>query len=97
MSCILIVYLIILLFSCIGHVINPSLPFILQNIYPYIKEFDANLSLGRTKATQLCKNVVAVDIKEQVKESLQKFPFYSLLIDESTDVSTNKLLATVIR
>ena len=61
------------------------------------KEFDGNIKLKRTKATQICKNVVAQAMKEELKETMTKFPAYSIQIDEATDISTNKLLAIIIR
>ena len=48
------------------------------------------------KATALCKGVVSKSLKIKLTEKLKNKPF-SILIDETTDLSTNKLLAIVVR
>ena len=48
------------------------------------------------KATALCKGVVSKSLKIKLTEKLKNKAF-SILIDETTDLSTNKLLAIVVR
>ena len=48
------------------------------------------------KATALCKEVVSEAFKKELADELRDSP-YSILIDETTDLSTNKLLAVVVR
>ena len=48
------------------------------------------------KATALCKGVVSKSLKIKLTEKLKNKPF-SILIDEMTDLSTNKLLTIVVR
>lgn len=50
-----------------------------------------DLKLNRTKATAIIKNVIAKNETNNLAEQLRKVPF-SVLIDESTDVSLHKLL-----
>ena len=56
----------------------------------------ADLRLHRTKCSALITKVIAPALKEDLKEDLSGCK-YSLLIDESTDVSVNKLLVILIR
>ena len=54
------------------------------------------LTLKRSKATAIIKNVVAEDIKEELKKAVAGKKF-SVLIDESTDITITKLMAVLIR
>ena len=54
------------------------------------------LQLGRTKCTALIKNVLAPFFVNELKSDIQDTPF-SLLVDESTDISVTKLVASCIR
>ena len=55
-----------------------------------------SLNLHRTKVTALIKKVLSPHFRLELKKDLANAPF-SLLIDESTDISTVKLLAVAIR
>ncbi len=58
----------------------------------------ANLKLHRTKCTYLLTNVVAPSLhKELVKDIQNADTFFSLILDESTDVACDKTLGIVIR
>ncbi|XP_058467037.1 uncharacterized protein LOC131439941 [Malaya genurostris] len=59
-------------------------------------EIARNLSLGRTKATAIVSCVLGETHNKQLTEVLTK-NYFSLLIDESTDVSTKKTLVMVVR
>ena len=61
-----------------------------------VKEYSSksaleNIRLHRTKCTKLITNVVAKSYYEELIEELREVMF-SLLVDESTDVSVSKLL-----
>ena len=60
------------------------------------ESYDSNVSIKRTKATAICKNVVSASMKAGLKQSLKDQPF-SILIDESTDLVCNKVLAIIVR
>ncbi|XP_071485289.1 zinc finger protein 862-like [Diadema setosum] len=55
-----------------------------------------SISIHRTKCTKLVTQVIAPTIKEQVKEDMSEKAF-SLIIDESTDVSSTRVLAILAR
>lgn len=56
----------------------------------------SDLKCGRTKATETITNVLMNEGVENISKVLSKQKF-SLLIDESTDISTQKCLAVVVR
>lgn len=51
-----------------------------------------DVNLHRTKATALVKNVLGPSFSEELYNKLQK-PVFSIIIDETTDVSTTKQIA----
>ena len=53
-------------------------------------------SVHRTKCSMIIKNVVGATLKNELKKAVKGKKF-SLMIDESTDVSTTKLLAVCAR
>ncbi|CAM1306207.1 Uncharacterised protein g4276 [Pycnogonum litorale] len=55
-----------------------------------------NIRLHRTKCTKILTNVVAPALKENLTEKL-KGKKYSVLVDESTDISSDKNMAVVLR
>ena len=55
-----------------------------------------HVKLHRTKATALCKNVIAPAIAEDLKQHLINKPF-SILTDEATDSQSKKHLAVIVR
>ena len=58
----------------------------------------ANLKLHRKKCTSLITNVIAPCLhKELVKDVMESHSYYSLVFDESTDVSSEKILGIMIR
>ena len=48
------------------------------------------------KASALCEGVISKSFKMELTKKLKDKPFL-ILIDETTDLSTNKLLAIVVR
>lgn len=56
----------------------------------------ASIRLHRTKCTETIINVIAPHFERKLEDDVAD-EFYSLIIDESTDISTTKLLAIVIR
>lgn len=55
-----------------------------------------NLKLHRTKCSMLIKNVLGPSMLEALIEEMGDFP-YSIIIDESTDLSTQKVLCIMVR
>lgn len=55
-----------------------------------------NLKLHRTKCSMLIKNVLGPSMLEALIEEIGDFP-YSIIIDESTDLSTQKVLCIIVR
>ena len=51
---------------------------------------------SRTKATAILK-VIALDILQQIRDVLQETKFFSLQVDESTDISVTKQMAIMLR
>lgn len=68
----------------------------LSNIVTKISDEKVNLQLHRTKCSLLLRKVVAPCIRDDVIKDLENQP-YSLIVDESTDVSTIKYLCVCIR
>lgn len=56
----------------------------------------SQIQMGRTKATMIAKNVLGADELDQLVQMLKIKPF-SLIVDESTDLSCIKQLAAVVR
>lgn len=67
-----------------------------HNIQPGKKSIFEQIRLHRTKATLLLQKVIAPSINTELRRRLKNVP-YSLVIDESTDVSTSKYMAACIR
>ncbi|XP_047543248.1 uncharacterized protein LOC125075583 [Vanessa atalanta] len=79
--------------SCIDHLTD-----LVKLAFPDSKATD-DLKMHRTKCTEVIKNVLAPHFVEELIEDIgqQKYRQYSLIIDESTDISTSKQLGIVIR
>ena len=61
-------------------------------------EFGPNvIKLHRTKCTYLIKNILGPYFKRELMKDLQASPCFSLLVDESTDISITKILAFSLR
>ncbi|KAL0859773.1 hypothetical protein ABMA27_010129 [Loxostege sticticalis] len=60
------------------------------------KEFKNEIKLHRTKCTAVIKNVLAPHFTSVLKHDIGDGP-YSLLLDESTDISVTKLLGIVVQ
>ena len=54
------------------------------------------MKMHRTKCTALVKNVLAPHFKAELQEEIKDTP-YSILVDESTDISSTKLIAFSIK
>lgn len=54
------------------------------------------VELHRTKCTAIIKNVIAPDLLSELIDDVSDMP-YSLIIDESTDVSTIKYMCICIK
>lgn len=68
---------------------------LLTNIFPDSK-IAKELALKRSKTTNIVKNVIAENYKKKLTEYLKRRKF-SVLIDESTDISTVKTICIVVR
>lgn len=51
---------------------------------------------SRTKATAILK-LIALDVLQQVKDTLQESKFFSIQVDESTDISVSQQMAVMLR
>ena len=61
------------------------------------KKFGNNsLKMHRTKCSALVKNVLAPYFKKELKDDIKDAPF-SIMVDESTDISSTKLLGVSVR
>lgn len=60
------------------------------------KEFKSNIKLHRSKCTAVIKNVLAPHFTSALRNDIGDGP-YSLLLDESTDISVTKLLGIVVQ
>lgn len=75
---------------------------IVEHLSPVIKkvcpdsEIIKDIKLSRKKCTQLIKNVIAKEITETLINYLKTTPF-SIFIDESTDVASNKFLCVMVK
>lgn len=56
-----------------------------------------NINCGRTKATVITNECLAKEQLEVLQRVFLEECYYSIIIDETTDVSTKKCLAAVIR
>jgi hypothetical protein len=54
------------------------------------------IQLKRTKATALIKNVLSPHFKKKLYDDLRNVP-YSIMVDETTDISVTKLLGIAIK
>lgn len=55
------------------------------------------LRLHRTKCSMLIKNVIAPGLLESLEKDINNTGPYSLIIDESTDISVVKLMAIMVK
>ncbi|XP_047039292.1 uncharacterized protein LOC124644115 [Helicoverpa zea] len=76
--------------SCIEHLTD-----LVKLAFPDSKATD-DLKMHRTKCTEVIKNVLAPHFTEELIKDIGQQK-YSLIIDESTDISTSKQLGIVIR
>lgn len=76
------------------HLVDHLVP-LLKDIFKDSK-IAKDLQLHRTKCTNIIKNIIApVEVKNTI-EIIQKTPF-SILVDESTDITTNTFLCVLVR
>ncbi|CAH0551284.1 unnamed protein product [Brassicogethes aeneus] len=68
---------------------------LLKNIFPD-SEIAKNITGGRTKAKGVILNILREISHAEIIQDMKKYPF-SLIIDETTDISTKKSLAVVVR
>lgn len=80
-----------------------NLPFSILDHLPQLirsvcidSEIAKSLRCGRDKGTSICKNVIAPENLKMISENMRN-NWYSLIIDETTDISTAKCLAIVAR
>ena len=55
-----------------------------------------DIKLGRTKCTNIIKNVVGAKMTQDLVNTLKQ-NFFSILVDESTDISIKKFLCILVR
>lgn len=73
--------------------INHLVP-VLKSCFPD-SQIAQKMQMKKTKATAIIKNVIAVSEKEYLTRALKTNKF-SILIDESTDISCNKTMCIVV-
>ncbi|KAL4716426.1 hypothetical protein ACJJTC_015854 [Scirpophaga incertulas] len=73
--------------SCIDHLTD-----LVKSAFPDSK-ITSDLKMHRTKCTEVIKNVLAPHFVEELRKDIGQQK-YSLIIDESTDISTSKQLGT---
>lgn len=75
---------------------------VVEHLVPLLKDIvpDStivkNSKLGRTKCSKIIQNVLADAEKSKLIKKLQKYKF-SVLVDESTDISSNKTMCVLVR
>jgi hypothetical protein len=79
----------------ISFCIVDSLIPLLKTVFPDSKVVDA-LKLGKTKLTNIIKNVIGWSERQEIAANLKVTPF-SILVDKSTDISTSKVMAILVR
>lgn len=74
----------------------------LDHLTPLIKEYIIDSEIVRrmhlksTKGTAVIKNVIGLSEKEHLRNKLQSC-YFSVLIDESTDIAAVKTMCIIIR
>jgi len=68
----------------------------LQSIISDDSKISKQVSLKRTKCTQIIKNVFSKTVEENIVNDLKQKKF-SIYLDESTDISNTKLLAVLVK
>lgn len=71
------------------------LPRSIKSICPD-SEAVAGITCNRTKTTKLINECIGPYVKKQIVPDLNE-TFYSIIIDETTDISTKKCLAVLVR
>lgn len=62
-----------------------------------LQEFDGKFRMHRTKCAAVIKNVLAPHFNHKLDKMVKDAPGYSLMLDESTHVSTTKQLCVSVR
>lgn len=90
-------------FKCVMFLHGHNLPLILMDHLPKFltsvcpdSEIAKEIKCSRTEATKITNNNLAVENKRLIKEDLNN-NFYSVIIDETTDLPTEKSLVVLIR
>lgn len=60
------------------------------------KNTSLNINIHRTKCTNILKNIIGLYFYELLIKDVDD-SYYSLLIDESSDITVNKMLGIVLR
>ena len=77
-------------FSTVDHLVP-----VLKDVFPDSK-IASDVTLGRTKCTNIVKNVVAKVETDKTVQTLKGVKF-SILVDESTDISDSKNMCVIVR
>ena len=85
-----------------SYMLGEHLPFLLadhctklfQSMFPD-SAIAKSFKCSRTKATAILK-VIALDILQQIRHVLQEYKFFSLQVDESTDISVMQQMAIML-
>jgi len=72
----------------------------LSELFPKLfpdSEIAKGYASKRTKCSALVDNVLAVNFRKELLKDLHQAQYYSLIIDESTDISTESVMAIVVK
>lgn len=90
-------------FGCVMYCVQYDLPFLQMDSMPKLlqttcidSETAKELKCGRTKSTAILNQIIGPYVKQQIANQLRTCKF-SLMLDETTDVSTAKCLVIVAR
>lgn len=90
--------------KCVMFLQEHNLPFILMDHLPKLirsvcpdSEIAKNLKISRTKAADICKNCFTPEALRILTEEIKNAVSFSIILDETTDISTSKSLAVVAR
>jgi len=69
---------------------------VVDDLSDILKDEMETFQMHRTKCTAIIKSVLAPHFREELVEDIGESP-YSLYLDESTDISVNKLLCICVK
>lgn len=90
--------------KCVMFLHEHNLPFLLMDHLPKLmksvcpdSQIAADLQVSRTKVTLVTKQCFSPEARENISKKINESVAYSLIMDETTDVATQKSLVLVVR